>query len=181
MRAQTLADLKTVLERDSMGHNSNDFVYTTYIRTTPERLWQAVTDPAFSERYMGHGLVSDGLTDWAAGSTYTWRDGELNITDDEQVILEADPYRRFAFTFHTFTNDLTTIGLSNEIIARAAAEPRSKVAFDIEPVDDGRVKLTVIHTGFPPESIVRELVSGGWPSKLSDLKSNLELETEPAR
>ncbi len=182
MRAQTLADLKTVLERDSMGHNnSNDFVYTTYIRTTPERLWQAVTDPAFSERYMGHGLVSDGSSDLAVGSSYVWRDGDLNITDAEQVILEADPFRRFAFTFHTFTNDLTTIGLSNEIIARAAAEPRSKVAFDIEPVADGRVKLTVIHTGFPPESIVRELVSGGWPSKLSDLKSNLELETEPAR
>ena len=53
------------------------------------------------------------------------------------------------------------------------------MTFDIEPVDDGRVKLTVIHTGFPPESIVRELVSGGWPSKLSDLKSNLELEPAP--
>src|SRR6188768_3146098 len=48
MRAQTLADLKTALEQDSMEHNNaagNDFVYTTYIRTTPERLWQAVTDP----------------------------------------------------------------------------------------------------------------------------------------
>ena len=47
---------------------------------------------------------------------------------------------------------------------------------DIEPVDDGsgRVKLTVIHSGFPAGSIVRELVSGGWPAKLSDLKSNLE-------
>ncbi|PRC49262.1 ArsR family transcriptional regulator, partial [Mycobacterium sp. ITM-2017-0098] len=63
---------------------------------------------------------------------------------------------------------------------RAAAEPRSKVSFDIEPVGDGRVKLTVIQTGFPEESIVRELVSGGWPSKLSDLKSNLELETVAA-
>jgi DNA-binding transcriptional ArsR family regulator/uncharacterized protein YndB with AHSA1/START domain len=177
MRAQTLADLKTALEQDSMGHNNdNDFVYTTYIRTTPERLWQAVTDPAFSERYMGHGLVSDG----AAGSTYSWRDGDLNITDPEQVILESDPYRRLAFTFHTFTKDLTTIGLSEEIIDQAAAEPRSKVTFDIEPVDDGRVKLTVIHSGFPDGSIVRELVSGGWPAKLSDLKSNLELETAPA-
>ena len=182
MRAQTLADLKTVLERDSMGQsNSNDFVYTTYIRTTPERLWQAVTDPAFSERYMGHGLVSDGSSDWAVGSSYVWRDGDLNIADPEQVILEADPYRRFAFTFHTFTNDLTTIGLSEEVIAQAAAEPRSTVTFDIEPVDGGRVKLTVIHSGFPSGSIVRELVSGGWPAKLSDLKSNLELETEPAR
>ena len=179
-RAQTLADLKTVLERDSMNHHTIDdtkeFVYVTYIRTTPERLWQAVTDPAFSERYMGHGLVSD----WKVGSTFAWRDGALNITDTEQVILEADPFRRLAFTFHTFTPELTTIGLSEEVIAKAAAEPRSKVTFEIEPIDDSRVKLTVIHNGFPSESIVRELVSGGWPAKLSDLKSNLELETAPA-
>ncbi|CAA0132101.1 Uncharacterised protein [Mycolicibacterium vanbaalenii] len=182
VRAQTLADLKTVLEQDPMGDNNNDannndFVYTTYIRTTPERLWQAVTDPAFSERYMGHTLVSD----WKVGSTYSWRDGDLNISDPEQVILEADPYRRLAFTFHTFTRDLTALGLSGDVIDRAAAEPRSRVSFDIEPVDDGRVKLTVIHSGFPPGSVVRELVSGGWPSKLSDLKSELELETAPAR
>lgn len=177
MRAQTLADLKTALERDSMEHNAgNDFVYTTYIRSTPERLWQAVTDPAFSERYMGHGIV----TDWKVGSTFDWRDGSLNITGPEQVILESDPYRRLAFTFHTFTPELTVVGLSEDIIERAAAEPRSKVTFEIEPVDDGRVKFTVIHTGFPPESIVRELVSGGWPSKLSDLKSNLELESVAA-
>lgn len=178
MRAQTLADLKTALERNPMAHNTEstagpaDFVYTTYIRTTPERLWQAVTDPAFSERYMGHGLVSD----WQVGSTFAWRDGELNITSPEQVILECEPYRRLAFTFHTFTKDLTVVGLSEDVIERAAVEPRSRVAFDIEPVEDGRVKLTVTHTGFPAESIVRELVSGGWPSKLSDLKTNLELE-----
>ncbi|MFA7513214.1 MAG: metalloregulator ArsR/SmtB family transcription factor [Mycolicibacterium vanbaalenii] len=175
LRAQTLADLKTALEQDTMEHD-NDFVYTTYIRTTPERLWQAVTDPAFSERYMGHGLV----TDWKVGSTFDWRDGDLNISSPEQVVLEADPYRRLAFTFHTFTRQLTTVGLSEDVIDRAAAEPRSKVSFDIEQVDGGRVKLTVIHTGFPSGSIVRELVSGGWPSKLSDLKSNLELASVTA-
>ena len=120
------------------------------------------------------------MSDWKVGSTYAWRDGALNITDPEQVILEADPFRRLAFTFHTFTPELTTIGLSEEVIAKAAAEPRSKVTFEIEPIDDSRVKLTVIHNGFPSESIVRELVSGGWPAKLSDLKSNLELETAPA-
>ena len=56
----------------------------------------------------------DGRT--GVGSTYAWRDGDLNITDPEQVILESDPYRRFAFTFHTFTSDLTTIGLSEDVI-----------------------------------------------------------------
>jgi Activator of Hsp90 ATPase homolog 1-like protein len=93
------------------------------------------------------------------------------------VILESDPYRRLAFTFHTFVPELSVVGLAQDIIDRAAAEPRSTVTMDIEPVDDNRVKLTVVHTGFPPESIVRELVSGGWPSKLSDLKSHLELQT----
>jgi DNA-binding transcriptional ArsR family regulator/uncharacterized protein YndB with AHSA1/START domain len=174
LRAQTLADLKTVLERETMS--DNDFVYTTYIRTTPERLWQAVTDPVFSERYMGHGLVSD----WKVGSTFDWRDGDLNLTGPEQVILESNPYTRLAFAFHTFTKDLTAVGLSEDIIERAAAEPRSTVSFDIEEVEPGRVKLTVIQTGFPTDSIVRELVSGGWPSKLSDLKSNLELESVAA-
>ncbi len=169
-RVQTLADLKTALERDSMG--TSDFVYTTYIRTTPERLWQAVTNPAFSRRYMGHGLVSD----WQPGSTYVWEDRDLRIVHPEQVILESDPYRRLAFTFHTFTSDLTAFGLSEEIIAQAAAEPRSKVTFDIEPVGD-QVKLTVTQYGFEPDSVVRGLVSNGWPSKLSDLKSNLELAT----
>ncbi|MGE0215098.1 ArsR/SmtB family transcription factor [Mycolicibacterium sp.] len=180
-RAQTLADLKTALERDPMAHDTNDFVYTTYIRTTPQRLWQAITDPAFSERYLGHALVTDGASDCEAGSSYAWRDGALNIVDPEQKILESEPYRRLVFTFHTFTKDLTTIGLSEDVIDRAAAEPRSTVTFDIEPVADGRVKLTVIHSGFPDGSLVRELVSGGWPAKLSDLKSHLELEVAPAR
>jgi hypothetical protein len=62
------------------------------------------------------------------------------------------------------------------VIARAANERRSKVSFDIEPVDDGQVKLTVVHDDFPPESTVRELISGGWPWKLANLKSGLEEE-----
>jgi DNA-binding transcriptional ArsR family regulator/uncharacterized protein YndB with AHSA1/START domain len=168
-RVQTLADLKTALETESMS-GTDEFVYTTYIRTTPERLWQAITDPAFSRRYMGHALVSD----FQKGSTYVWAQDELDIEHADQVILEADPYRRLAFTFHTFVPELTKVGLSEETIAKAAAERRSKVSFDIEPQSDGRVKLTVIHGDFPPDSIVRELISGGWPSKLSDLKTALE-------
>jgi DNA-binding transcriptional ArsR family regulator/uncharacterized protein YndB with AHSA1/START domain len=169
-RAQTLADLKTALETESMSGTA-EFVYTTYIRTTPERLWQAITDPSFSRRYMGHALVSD----FKKGSTYVWAQDELEIEHPDQVILESDPYRRLAFTFHTFVPELTTTGrLSEDTVAKAAAERRSKVSFDIEPQGDGRVKLTVIHDDFPPDSIVRELISGGWPSKLSDLKTALE-------
>lgn len=170
-RVQTLADLKIALESEPMS-NSPAFVYTTYIRTTPERLWQAITDPAFSNRYMGHALVSD----FEKGSSYVWSDCTgLEIEDNEQVILESEPYRRLAFTFHTFVPELTTLGLAEDVVKKAASERRSKVSFDIEPADDGQVKLTVIHDDFPPDSTVHELISGGWPWKLANLKSALEL------
>jgi DNA-binding transcriptional ArsR family regulator/uncharacterized protein YndB with AHSA1/START domain len=167
-RVQTLADLKTALETESMS-SSTEFVYTTYIRTTPERLWQAITEPAFSRRYMGHAMVSV----WEKGSTYAWEQDDLKIEHPDQVILEFDPYRRLAFTFHTFVPELSAAGLSEETIAKAAAERRSKVSFDIAPAGD-QVKLTVIHGDFGPDSTVRGLISGGWPFKLSNLKSGLE-------
>ncbi len=168
-RVQTLADLKTALETEPVS--SAEFVYTTYIRTTPERLWQAITDPAFSRKYMGHALVSD----FEKGSSYVWSDSSgLDIESPEQVILESEPYRRLSFTFHTFVPELNTLGIDDDTIEKAAAEKRSKVSFEIEPVDDDQVKLTVIHDDFPPESTVRELISGGWPWKLSNLKSGLE-------
>ncbi|MFD7058692.1 hypothetical protein [Streptomyces sp. NPDC059906] len=67
-RVHALADLKHVLESNAMG--SNAFVYTTYIRTTPERPWQGLTDPEFTRRYWG-----EFGTDWAAGSPVVWRSG----------------------------------------------------------------------------------------------------------
>ncbi|MDH6194204.1 DNA-binding transcriptional ArsR family regulator/uncharacterized protein YndB with AHSA1/START domain [Mycobacterium frederiksbergense] len=167
-RAQTVADLKTVLETTTPA---GEFMYTTYIRTTPERLWQAVTNPAFSSGYLGHAIESD----WQKGSTYTWVEDELRIEDPEQVIAESDPYRRLAFTFHTITPEFATIApdLSEETIAKAGAERRSRVSFEMEPVGD-QVKLTVIHDGFDPDSTVREMISHSWPLKLSSLKSGLE-------
>jgi DNA-binding transcriptional ArsR family regulator/uncharacterized protein YndB with AHSA1/START domain len=168
-RVQTLADLKTALETEPMS-SSADFVYTTYIKTTPERLWQAITDPAFSRLYMGHAMSSD----WKKGSTYIWEQDGLEIEHPDQVILESDPYRRLAFTFHTFIPEIASIAdVSEETIAKAAAERRSKVSFDIEPLGD-QVKLTVIHGDFEPDSTVRGLISGGWPWKLSGLKTGLE-------
>jgi DNA-binding transcriptional ArsR family regulator/uncharacterized protein YndB with AHSA1/START domain len=169
-RAGTLADLKTALESESMS-NTNEFVYTTYIRTTPERLWQAITDSAFSRQYMGHGIDSD----WVKGSTYAWVEAGVRIEHPDQVILEADPYRRLAFTFHTFVPEIKDYApsLTDETIATLASERRSRVAFHIEQ-DGDQVRLTVIHDEFGPDSLVREMVSGGWPRKLADLKSGLE-------
>lgn len=167
-RLQTLAELTTVLESPAMA---GEFSYTTYIRTTPERLWQAITNPAFSRDYLGHAIESE----WQKGSSYVWLEAGLRIEDPEQVIVESDPYQRLAFTFHAVTPELRQIApdLSEETIAQAPTEPRSRVSFDIEPVGD-QVKLTLTHDGFGPGSPVREMISHGWPLKLSSLKSGLE-------
>src|SRR5215510_5864335 len=100
---EALADLKRALEEDTTMEKPS-FVYTTYIRTTPERLWQALTDPAFTRRYWG-GVEFE--TDWKTGSTMTLRNQEkdLEIVDPEQVVLEADPFRRLAYTWHSYTDD----------------------------------------------------------------------------
>ncbi|MCK9876767.1 MULTISPECIES: metalloregulator ArsR/SmtB family transcription factor [Frankia] len=166
-RMEALADLRRVLEEPM---SRPEFVYTTYIRTTPERLWEALTNPVFARRYLGMGLV----TDWKIGSPYVWDEDRLRIESPEQVVLDYDPYRRLAFTFHTFTPEVQQhTGLDDATFAAAAAEPRSRVAFELEPHED-QVRLTVIHDGFDPDSAVLRMVTNGWPLKLSDLKSSLE-------
>ncbi|PSL02157.1 ArsR family transcriptional regulator [Haloactinopolyspora alba] len=178
-RVRALADLKTALESEPMDRPT--FVYTTYIDTTPERLWQALTDPEFTRAYWG--LVFD--TDWTAGSAMTWEQHGTKIADPEQVVLESDPPHRLSYTWHTFTPEWAeAVGVSEHDRARMAAEPRSKVSFEIEQQGPA-VKLTVIHDGFDPGSTVHEAISGGWPEILSGLKTLLETgrslpEAEPA-
>ncbi|MFC5803730.1 ArsR/SmtB family transcription factor [Streptomyces formicae] len=168
-RVRALDDLKAALEQEPMN-DTPSFVYTTYIKTTPERLWQALTDPAFTRRYWGVTLTSD----WKPGSAMTWEQFGVTVSDPEQVVLESEPGRRLAYTWHTFTPEFATAcGLSDELTARVSAEPRSKVTFEIEPVDD-MVRLTVVHDGFPPQSAVREGVSQGWPAIVAGLKTLLE-------
>jgi uncharacterized protein YndB with AHSA1/START domain/DNA-binding transcriptional ArsR family regulator len=167
-RVRALADLKTALESEPMGNA--EFVYTTYVRTTPERLWQALTDPAFTSRYWGTTFT----TDWTPGAEMVWEQFGVKITDPEQVVLEADPYRRLSYTWHTFTPEFAkSVGLDDEYLAKAAGERRSKVTFDLEPRGE-LVKLTVVHDDFEPDSIVLQSVSQGWPELLSSLKSLLE-------
>jgi uncharacterized protein YndB with AHSA1/START domain len=160
--------LKTALESEPMSNPV--FVYTTYINTTPERLWQALTDSAFTSRYWGVSFESD----WKVGSTMVWEENGVRIADPAQVVLESEPYRRLAYTWHTFTREHADAhGLGDEFLGKVATERRSKVTFDIEP--QGRlVKLTVIHDDFDPGSVVLESVSQGWPSLLSNLKTLLE-------
>ena len=151
---------------------TDSFVYVTFIRTTPTRLWQALTDPVFTRQYW-QGIEFD--TDWRTGSAMTMRrQPDLEIVDPEQVVLVAEPYRRLSYTWHTFTEDWArAYEVSDEFFARVAAEPRSTVTFDIEDFG-GSVKLTVVHDGFEPGSAVLEGVSQGWPAILSSLKTLLE-------
>jgi len=167
-RVQTLADLKKALEETEVEAPS--FVYTTYIRTTPEPPLQGLTDPAFTRRYWQTELH----TDWAKGSPVTWNNHGVLISDPGSVVLESDPYRRLSYTWHTMTPELAEkFGWDQEFAAKLAGEPRSKVTFDIEPVTQG-VKLTVIHDGFEPGSTIVQMVSGGWPDVISSLKTLLE-------
>jgi len=174
-RVEALADLKRALEETPMDKPS--FVYTTYIKTTPERLWQALTEPAFTQRYWN--ITFD--TDWKPGSTMTWHQRGVAIVDPEQVVLEAEPYTRLSYTWHSFTPEFAeALGLKEDVLERVSAEPRSKVTFEIEQLGD-RVKLTVLHDTADPESLVTKMVSSGWPRVLSDLKTLLETgDTLPA-
>ena len=167
-RVRALADLKQALENPTMQKPS--FVYTTYIETTPERLWQALTEPAFTRRYWSTAFE----TDWKVGSTMVWDNHGAVIADPGQVVLESDPPRRLSYTWHAFTPELAdAIGFDDELFATVAAEPRSKVTFDIEPAGDA-VKLTVVHDEFEPGSKIAELVSGGWPQVIAKLKTLVE-------
>jgi len=168
-RVHALADLKRALEDSPMDKPT--FVYTTYIRTTPERLWQALTEPAFTERYWNITFDSD----WEAGSAVTWHQRGVTIADPEQVVIEADPYRRLAYTWHTFTPELAAaLDIADDRREQLAAERRSKVTFDIDPLDDEQVRLTVVHDDLEPGGLLAGMISNGWPRVLANLKTLLE-------
>ena len=132
------------------------FVYVTYIETTAEKLWQALTSSKFTEHYwFGYDVESD----WNVGSPYKFSKGGANSV--EGTILESDPPRRLAYTWDPCSPDLKH-------------ERPSRVTFDIEP--HGKVvKLVVTHDGFDEGSKSLAMTSQGWPVVLSNLKSLLEV------
>lgn len=168
-RVRALADLKRALE-DTMEHQT-EFVYVTYIDTTPEKLWQALTEPAFTRRYWGDSQQSD----WMVGSKVLWQSGPDGAFEDlDQVVLESDPPRRLSYTWHTYQpQHAKMFGWSDEQFAELIKEKRSKVTFQIEPVGS-LVKLTVTHDDFEPDSEMLKAISQGWPAILSNLKTLLE-------
>jgi uncharacterized protein YndB with AHSA1/START domain len=133
-----------------------EFVYVSYIETTPEKLWEALTNAEFTRRYwFGTELVSD----WKVGSPCAL---VMNgATTDVGEILEADRPRRLSYTFkHVLDDEMRN-------------EHPSKVVFTIEPHGDF-VKLTLTHEGFADGSKLLDGISKGWPAILSSLKSLLE-------
>ena len=150
--------------------SDTSFVYVTYIRTTPERLWQALTTREFLSQYWAQGPAG---VDPVVGAPVKWEVGG-EIRDLDQVVLESEPCRRLSYSWHTYQWEWHEMfGWTEEQFAELVKEPISTVTFELEPAG-AQVKLTVTHDGFAPGSAMLEAVSGGWPLILASLKSLLE-------
>jgi uncharacterized protein YndB with AHSA1/START domain len=133
------------------------FVYVTVIRTTPEKLWEALTDADLIRRYWFDAIVECG---WKKGSPWRKARGDGSLTDSGEI-LEIDPPHRMVIRWQ------------GEWKPEFKAEGPSRCTFALEPMD-GAVKLTSTHEIERPESKFIAAVSEGWPLVLSNLKSLLE-------
>jgi uncharacterized protein YndB with AHSA1/START domain len=149
--AETLTGLKRQLEERTM-----EKVFEIYIKTTPERLWEAITDGEMRKKYtFGVGVTSD----WTEGSSYTAGvPGVVDISAGEN--LEVDPPRRLVQSFKALWSD------------DVKAEGTSRVTWDITPVGEDAVALTVTHDELREGA--NDEIYGGWPQILSGLKTLLE-------
>jgi uncharacterized protein YndB with AHSA1/START domain len=148
--AATLSGLKNRLEERM------EKVFEIYIKTTPERLWEAITDPEMRSKYtFGVGVRSD----WTPGSRYEAVHPGAGITISEGENLEVDPPRRLVQSL----NALWSEDVKNE--------GTSRVTWEIEPVGDS-CRLTVTHDQLREDA--NDELYGGWPQILSGLKTLLE-------
>jgi uncharacterized protein YndB with AHSA1/START domain len=137
--------------------NKSSFVYVIWIRTTPEKLWQALTDPEFTRRFWCE-CTQD--CDWTQGSPWKLMIPDGRVGDSGEV-LEIDPPRKLVLSWR------------NEFVAGMSEEGYSRMTYTIEQ-NGPSLKLTVTHEMDRPGSKLIEAVSGGWPLILSSLKSMLE-------
>ena len=152
-RLRALSAVKRRAEEPEVADKPS-FVYVTYIQSSPERVWRALTDAELTAEYWGHSNVSD----WQVGSKWEHRrtDGS-GIADVIGTVLEAEPPRRLVVTFDSPDNP---------------HDPPTRVTFEIEPYED-IVRLTVTHEDIPDEANYKA-VSLGWPAVMANLKSLLE-------
>jgi len=135
----------------------SQFVYVTFIRTTPEKLWRALMEPEFTRQFW---MGTTQECKWRPGTS--WRivkpDGK---TADSGEVVEIEPYKRLVLKW------------KNHLSPEMTAEGYSRMTYELEPKGDS-VKLTVTHDDFAPDSKVFASISNGWPLVLSSLKSYLE-------
>jgi uncharacterized protein YndB with AHSA1/START domain len=145
-----LSDIKQRLE------SPMEKLYEIYIRTTPERLWEAITDPEIRSKYnFGAGVTSD----WKVGSRLDMGIAKSDMELGEGEILEIDPPRRLVHTMTALWSD------------EVKSEGASRVSWDIEQVGDS-CHLTVTHDQLREGA--NDQIYGGWPMILSGLKTWLE-------
>jgi uncharacterized protein YndB with AHSA1/START domain len=156
---RALADLKHNLEGADMTTPGPRHVYEIFIRTTPQKLWDAITNPDLTRQYFYGSSVK---SDWKVGSPveHLGGDGKAML---QGKILEAEPPRRLVTTFAaTFGHDADT-----------RKDPPSRVTWEIEP--RGEVcKLTLVHDDFESETATYKSAGPGWNPVLSGLKTLLE-------
>jgi len=137
--------------------SESSFVYVTYIRTTPEKLWQALIDPEFTRKYWFQAWQE---SEWKPGASWRLMVPDGRVTDSGEVI-EIEPHRRLVLSWR------------NEFKPELRAEGYSRLTYLLEPQGD-TVKLTVMHEIDVPKAKFIEAVSNGWPHILASLKSLLE-------
>jgi uncharacterized protein YndB with AHSA1/START domain/DNA-binding transcriptional ArsR family regulator len=151
--AAGLSELKRDLEKQE---STMEKVFEIYIKTTPERLWQAITESDMRQKYnFGVGVQSD----WAPGSTYKSVHDGAGIVIAEGENLEVDPPRRLVQSFNALWAD------------EVKSEGTSRVTWEIEQVEDS-CRLTVTHSELREGA--NNQIYGGWPMILSGLKTYLE-------
>lgn len=141
-----------------MTDKSASFVYVTYIRTTLDKVYEAITSPEVARRYWGH----ENISEWTPGTAWE----HVRASDERPVeivgrVVEVDRPRRLVITWSA---------------ASKADDPdeESRVTFEIEETDKGMVKLEVTHDQLQPGSGMEKGIGKGWPLVLSSMKSFLE-------
>jgi uncharacterized protein YndB with AHSA1/START domain len=135
----------------------SEFVYVTYIRTTPEKLWRALAEPEFTRKFWV-GTVQE--CDWRVGSPWKLVLPDGRVADMGEVV-EIDPPRKLVLTWQ------------HHLFAELTAEGFSRMTYDLESMGSS-VKLTVTHTIEKKDSKLVKAVSNGWPNIFASLKSLLE-------
>ncbi len=151
------ADRTRIKEDTVKTATRSSFIYATFIRTTPQKLWEALTAPQFARKYWFGTTVE---CSWKKGSPWKLVGADGSVTDTGEI-LEIDPPRRMVIRWR------------NEWSPELKAEGPSRCTIELEPAGPA-VKLTITHEIDRPESRLITAVSGGWPAVISNLKSLLE-------